>query len=278
MKRANQDPNPVGGRDKQARNSGEGLSTGSQTTVLPQPVLTLQPPPRNVQHQVSLMGEDTSMDETDEQMESESVMDEDEDEDDEEHDSDDERILTVEGLFKALDSKRLQTRVRALKALLNRLSELSKEDSLRLLDTARRKLYTESNKGAKAALEATDADGRAAVEDLLNQLHADSTEVRVQVYDTISYIVKMGRLPRQSLSDINTIRGLITTSISGLKDRHHRIRSAILQLISQLAPILKAAKVPTTQSSTGPKSGYSQHDIQVIVSNYVTDPEPRVRK
>ncbi|KAF8940398.1 Integrator complex subunit 4, partial [Haplosporangium bisporale] len=86
------------------------------------------------------------------------------------------------------------------------------------------------------------------------------------------------KLPRQSLSDINTIRGLITSSIAGLKDRHHRIRSAVLQLISHLAPVLKVAKVPTSQSTTGPKAGYSQHDIQVIVSNYVTDPEPRVRK
>ncbi|KAG0037076.1 Integrator complex subunit 4 [Podila clonocystis] len=206
-------------------------------------------------------GDEATVDD-DEQMDSEAGMDEDDEEDEE---SDEEYVPTVEGLFKALDSKRLRTRVRALKALLNRLSELSNDDGLRLLEIARKKLYTESNKGAKvllihvvqATLEATDADGRGPVEDLLNQID---------------------KLPRQSLSDINTIRGLITTSIAGLKDRHHRIRSAVLQLISHLAPVLKVAKVPTSQSTTGPKAGYSQHDIQVIVSNYVTDPEPRVRK
>ncbi|KFH65074.1 hypothetical protein MVEG_08555 [Podila verticillata NRRL 6337] len=286
MKRAIQDPNPAGGRDKQARNKGEGSSSsgiGSHTTVQPNPVLSLRPLPQDTRDQDTVMdGDEAAMDD-DEQMDSEAAMDED---DDEEEESDEEDIPTVEGLFKALDSKRLQTRVRALKALLNRLSELSNDDGLRLLEIARKKLYTESNKGAKvllihvvqATLEATDADGRGPVEDLLNQLQADSTEVRVQVYGTISYIIKIDKLPRQSLSDINTIRGLITSSIAGLKDRHHRIRSAVLQLISHLAPVLKVAKVPTSQSTTGPKAGYSQHDIQVIVSNYVTDPEPRVRK
>ncbi|KAF9393755.1 Integrator complex subunit 4 [Podila verticillata] len=270
MKRAIQDPNPAGGRDKQARNKGEGSSSsgiGSHTTVQPNPVLSLRPLPQDTRDQDTVMdGDEAAMDD-DEQMDSEAAMDED---DDEEEESDEEDIPTVE----------------ALKALLNRLSELSNDDGLRLLEIARKKLYTESNKGAKvllihvvqATLEATDADGRGPVEDLLNQLQADSTEVRVQVYGTISYIIKIDKLPRQSLSDINTIRGLITSSIAGLKDRHHRIRSAVLQLISHLAPVLKVAKVPTSQSTTGPKAGYSQHDIQVIVSNYVTDPEPRVRK
>ncbi|KAG0330821.1 Integrator complex subunit 4 [Podila horticola] len=270
MKRAIQDPNPARGRDKQARNNSEGSSSsgiGSNTTVQPNPVLSLRPLPHNTRDEDTVMdGDEAAMDD-DEQMDSEAAMDEDDEEDEE---SDEEHIPTVE----------------ALKALLNRLSELSNEDGLRLLEIARKKLYTESNKGAKvllihvvqATLEATDADGRGPVEDLLNQLQADSTEVRVQVYDTISYIVKIDKLPRQSLSDINTIRGLITTSIAGLKDRHHRIRSAVLQLISHLAPVLKVAKIPTSQSTAGPKAGYSQHDIQVIVSNYVTDPEPRVRK
>ncbi|KAG0033116.1 Integrator complex subunit 4 [Podila clonocystis] len=270
MKRTIQDPNPAGGRDKQARNSGEGSSSsgiGSHTAVQPHPVLSLRPLPQSTRDEDTIMDGDEATVDDDEQMDSEAGMDEDDEEDEE---SDEEHVPTAE----------------ALKALLNRLSELSNNDGLRLLEIARKKLYTESNKGAKvllihvvqATLEATDADGRGPVEDLLNQLQADSTEVRVQVYDTISYIVKIDKLPRQSLSDINTIRGLITTSVAGLKDRHHRIRSAVLQLISHLAPVLKVAKVTTSQPTTGPKAGYSQHDIQVIVSNYVTDPEPRVRK
>ncbi|KAG0090050.1 Integrator complex subunit 4 [Podila epicladia] len=233
MKRTIQDPNPAGGRDKQARNNGEGSSSsgiGSHTTIQPNPVLSLRPLPQSTRDEDTAMDGDAAAMDDDEEMDSEAAMDED---DEEEEESDEEHIPTIDVLLIHV---------------------------------------------VQATLEATDADGRGPVEDLLNQLQADSTEVRVQVYDTISYIVKIDKLPRQSLSDINTIRGLITTSIAGLKDRHHRIRSAVLQLISHLAPVLKVAKVPISQSTVGPKAGYSQHDIQVIVSNYVTDPEPRVRK
>lgn len=51
----------------------------------------------------------------------------------------------------------------------------------------------------------------------------------------------------------------------------------MLQLVSQLAPLLRTSDVQAN-SSEGKQTGYSQHDIQVIISNYVTDPEPRVRK
>ncbi|KAI8345632.1 armadillo-type protein [Mortierella sp. GBAus27b] len=118
-------------------------------------------------------------------------------------------------------------------------------------------------------------DGRSTVEHLLNQLRADSTEVRVQIYDTISYIIKIGKLSRNRLSDINTMRAIITMSIAELQDRHHRVRSAVLQLIAQLAPLLRSSELPLIPASG---QSYTQHDIQRIVSNYVTDPEPRVRK
>ncbi|KAF9427087.1 Integrator complex subunit 4 [Podila epigama] len=283
MKRAIPDGKPMGGRGKQARGNGAGamVGAGSQTTTHHHSVLSLQP--LVAQGDVNPM--DTAMDEADEEMYSDGDEDEDESEssgDDESHEG---GLPTIDSLIKALDAKKLGHRTRALKELLNRLSELSKEDALGVLIAARKKLYTESSKSAKvllihvvqATLEITDADGRGPVEDLLNQLQADSTEVRVQVYDTISYILKIGRLPGHSLSDINTIRGLLTTAIAGLKDRHHRIRSAVLQLISQLAPVLRAVKVTKSPSSLSSKAGYSQHDIQIIISNYVNDPEPRVR-
>ncbi|KAK3805186.1 MAG: armadillo-type protein [Benniella sp.] len=146
-------------------------------------------------------------------------------------------------------------------------------------------LYTEADKGVKILLiqvlqngfEGASMDGRSTVEHLLSQLHADSTEVRVQIYDTISYIIKIGRLLRTNLSNINTIRAIVTASIAELKDRHHRIRSAVLQLIAQLAPLLKSSDLPLAPASSQHHS-YTQYDIQRIVSNYVTDPEPRVRK
>ncbi|KAF9120102.1 Integrator complex subunit 4 [Mortierella sp. 14UC] len=273
MKRPNQDNQDASGRGKQART--QGLATaasGSRTIVQPESVLALQPhadsDDMNVDSDHEIDNEDTTS------------MDEDLD-----HDSDMDGDLTNQDLLRSVESRSARTRTRALKLLINRLAELTGSEREVLLKVARRNVYTEGDKGIKIlliqilqnALEATTVDGRAVVEDLLNQLHADSTEVRVQVYDAITYIIKIGRLQRNSNSDINTIRALITTSIAELGDRHHRVRSAVLQLVSQLAPLLRTSDVQAS-STESKQGGYSQHDIQVIISNYVTDPEPRVRK
>ncbi|CAO3565806.1 unnamed protein product [Mortierella alpina] len=277
MKRAIQNASPAGGREKQGRHANHPeaeAAAGSHTFVRHNPVLSLQTI-GGVDRDDMVLGEDRiSGQDQDESME--------EDEDMDESDTEDFDVATTETLLQALDSPSSRTRIKALKLLLNRLSDLSEEDRTKLVGNARKKLYCEGDKGAKIlliqvlqnALEATRIDGRGVVEDLLNQLQADSTEVRVQVYDAISYIIKIGRLPRNSTSDINTIRALITTSIADLKDRHHRIRSAVLQLISRLAPLLNM----TGAAALSSQQGYSRHDIQVIISNYATDPEPRVRK
>ncbi|KAG0004070.1 Integrator complex subunit 4 [Entomortierella chlamydospora] len=173
----------------------------------------------------------------------------------------------------------------ALKLILDRVPELTVAEQVSLVETAQRMLYTEDDKGVKILLiqvlqttvEATAMDGRSIVEHLLNQLQADSTEVRVQVYDAISYIIKIGKLPQNTVSDINTLRALMTMSIDELRDRHHRVRSAVLQLVAQLAPLLRTSDFPA-EFAENRQQGYSPNDIQLIVSNYVTDPEPRVRK
>ena len=68
-------------------------------------------------------------------------------------------------------------------------------------------------------------------------------------------------------------------AVSELTDRHHRIRSAVLQLIAQLAPLAEADSLGSQSVALGSdQEQYSQSDLQVIVSNYVADPEPRVRK
>jgi hypothetical protein len=77
--------------------------------------------------------------------------------------------------------------------------------------------------------------------------------------------------------NINTIRAIVTTSVAELKDRHHRIHSAVLQFIAQLAPLLKSSDLPLAPAS-GQHHSYTQYDIQHIVSNVITDPEPRVKK
>ncbi|KAG0199226.1 Integrator complex subunit 4 [Mortierella sp. GBA30] len=262
MKRVIQDTNPPEGRAKHSRQNGD--ASGSHTLVQRGPLLSLQTS-GYIARDEAIAG-DGPLSEPD------GIM-----EDEDEADMDNFDAATNENLLQALSSKSTRLRIKALKLLLNRLSDLSDKERCLLVEYARRKLYTESDKGTKIlliqvlqnALEATTIDGRGVVEDLLNQPRADSTEVRVQVYDAISYIIKIGRLPRNSMSDINTIRALITTSIADLRDRHHRIRSAVLQLVSQLAPLLKASDPRDSQQ------GYSQHDIQVIVSNYATDPEPR---
>ncbi|KAF9102437.1 Integrator complex subunit 4 [Mortierella sp. AM989] len=202
----------------------------------------------------------------------------------EEHseESDIESEAIIEHLLKALKSKSSRIRIKALKLILNRFSELTASEQDYLVEIAQRMLYTEGDKGAKilliqvlqTTLETTTMDGRNIVEHLLNQLQADSTEVRVQVYDAISFIIKIGKLPLKNISDINTIRALMTMSIAELRDRHHRVRSAVLQLVAQLAPLLRTSDLSVELNQSQPQ-GYSQYDIQIIVSNYVTDPEPR---
>ncbi|KAG0304982.1 Integrator complex subunit 4 [Dissophora globulifera] len=275
-----------GGRGKLARRHDYGEATaGSHTIVRQGPTLSLQTSADgndmivDEAHAIEREHDGSTEEDEDEEMEG------DEDEDEDENASDIEDASTIEDLLKALSSKSTRVRIKTLKLLLNRLSEISDHQRVRLVDISQRMLYSESDKGAKIllinvlqnVLEATAMDGRSVVEHLLNQLHADSTEVRVQVYDAISAIVKTGKLPRNNISDVNTIRALITTAIAELNDRHHRIRSAVLQLVAHLAPMLKASDLPLIPTSKQ-QQGYSQHDIQLIISNYVTDPEPRVRK
>ncbi|KAG0283739.1 Integrator complex subunit 4 [Linnemannia gamsii] len=268
MKRPNQDDTQdATTRGKQARTHGQQPTTGasgSRTVVQPASVLTLQP---------NTDGDDMNVD-SDHDLDQDDTTSMDEDLD---QDSDLESELTNHDLLRLVESRSARTRIRALKLLINRLADLTSAERESLLKIARKSVYTEADKGVKNALEATTVDGRGVVEDLLNQLQADSTEVRVQVYDAIAHIIKIGRLQRSTISDINTIRALITTSIAELSDRHHRVRSAVLQIVSQLTPLLRTSDVQTN-SSEGKQAGYSQHDIQVIISNYVTDPEPRVRK
>ncbi|KAG0237071.1 Integrator complex subunit 4 [Actinomortierella wolfii] len=211
-----------------------------------------------------------------------------EDEDDEASDHEDfhtfevGEVLVWLEVLRAMESSNVRARIRAFKLLLNRMAMLTPSERIRLLAVARRRLYTETDKAAKILLiqllqnivETANVDTRSVVEDLLSQLRADSTEVRVQ----------LGLLPRNNISDLNTIRALISGATAELKDRHHRIRSAAIQLLARLAPMArrgkvgKAGKETSSQSHIKEPSEYTQHDIQIIISNYVTDPEPRVRK
>ncbi|KAF8979086.1 Integrator complex subunit 4 [Entomortierella lignicola] len=264
-----------GNRRRQNQGSSSAMETsGSHTLTEQEPVLSLD----NLH--VPDITQDQSMGHAGSDDNSDSNSDEyDDDESDIESDA------RVEDLLKALSSKSSRTRVQALKLILNRISELTTSEQNSLVDIAQRMLYTEGDKGVKilliqvlqTTLETSTVNGRSIVEHLLNQIQADSTEVRVQVYDTISFIIKIGKLPLDTASDINTIRALMTMSIAELRDRHHRVRSAVLQLVSQLAPLLKETDL-STENTQNRQQGYSQYDIQLIVSNYVTDPEPRVRK
>ncbi|KAG0358453.1 Integrator complex subunit 4 [Gamsiella multidivaricata] len=277
MKRSARDAAQEAGRGKHARQHAD-ITDGSITVVQQEPVLALQ----RSRNQDDMVVDDSHAVGREYTGSPEEDTDNDEDVDGA---IDLEEEETIEGLLLALDSKATHTRIKALKLLLNRLSGLTNSQHTQFMEIAQRMLYTENDKGAKILLiqviqnilEATAVNGRSAVEHLLNQLQADSTEVRVQVYDAISYIIKIGRLPRSNMSDINTIRALITTSITELKDRHHRIRSAVLQLVAQLAPLVKLCDL-TVMPIMRQHPAFSQHDIQLIVRNYVTDPEPRVRK
>ncbi|KAF9361339.1 Integrator complex subunit 4 [Mortierella sp. AD094] len=280
MKRSMQDGDQEQGRETRLRqhpeSSGRIGAGGSNTVVLQEPVLSL-----NNSRVLDGAGIDLG------HMEEQEYNGSGDESDSEGHheESDIESEATVEDLLKALKSKAPRTRVQALKLILNQVPELTAAEQTSLVEIAQRMLYIEGDKGVKILLiqvlqttvETTALDGRSIVEHLLNQLQADSTEVRVQVYDAISYIIKIGKLPLNTISDINTVRALMTMSIAELRDRHHRVRSAVLQLVAQLAPLLRTSDLPA-ELAENRQQGYSQHDIQLIVSNYVTDPEPRVRK
>ncbi|KAF9402659.1 Integrator complex subunit 4 [Mortierella sp. AD011] len=280
MKRSMQDADQEQGRGTRLRlgpeSSGRVGTEGSHTVVLRGPVLSLN-------NSRILDGAGIDLGHMEEQEYNE---DRDGSESEDYHEENDiESEATVEDLLKALKSKAPRTRVQALKLILDRVPELTVAEQASVVEIAQRMLYTEGDKGVKILLiqvlqttvEATTMDGRNIVEHLLNQLQADSTEVRVQVYDAISYIIKIGKLPQNTISDINTLRALMTMSIDELRDRHHRVRSAVLQLVAQLAPLLRTSDFPSGLAETR-QQGYSPNDIQLIVSNYVTDPEPRVRK
>ncbi|KAI1318714.1 Integrator complex subunit 4 [Mortierella claussenii] len=279
MKRSMRDDQDEG-RGKNVRQQRMVASAGSHTLVQRRPVLAL--------HSSSGGADVMDIDQRHDlrKYTGSAEDDEDGDEDDEYGDqSGPEEDATIEDLLQGLSSKMTRMRIRVLKLLLNRLSELSGAELNRLMGIAKRMLSSERDKGAKIlliqvlqnTLDATEEDGRGVVEHLLDQLQADSTEVRVQVYDAISYIIKIGKLSRSSMSDVNTIRALMTMSIAELHDRHHRIRSAVLQLVARLAPLLRTSDLSDIQT-THQEESYSQHDIQLVISNYVTDPEPRVRK
>ncbi|KAF9961134.1 Integrator complex subunit 4 [Mortierella alpina] len=220
MKRTIQNANPAGGREKHGRHANHPeaeAAAGSHTFVQQDPVLSLQTI-GGVDRDDMVLGEDRiSGQDQDESME--------EDEDMDESDAEDFHLATTETLLQAMDSPSSRTRIKALKLLLNRLSDLSEEDRARLVGSARKKLYCEGDKGAKIlliqvlqnALEATRIDGRGIVEDLLNQgfrlalvmydvcilaLIDDYQEVRMEGLDLI-YILS-GLYPEQTVQEPHT--------------------------------------------------------------------------
>ncbi|KAF9919127.1 Integrator complex subunit 4 [Lobosporangium transversale] len=246
MKRSTREADQGGGRQKYSRQQQRGKGAGSRTVVQQNPVLSLH------------STRDTDRIIEDSHIEEQEYSGNSEESGEDEHDGSElEEEASNEELMLKLSSKFTRMRIKALKLLLNRLSDLNNAEQGRLVAVAQKLLSSERDKGAK--------------------LQADSTEVRVQVYDAISHIIKIGRLSRNSLSDINTIRALMTMSIAELDDRHHRIRSAVLQLVARLAPLLRITDL-IDETTPLQQEGYSNYDIQLIVSNYVTDPEPRVRK
>ncbi|KAF9172614.1 Integrator complex subunit 4 [Mortierella sp. AD010] len=262
MKRSMQDADQEQGRGTRLRlgpeSSGRVGTEGSHTVVLRGPVLSLN-------NSRILDGAGIDLGHMEEQEYNE---DRDGSESEDYHEENDiESEATVEDLLKALKSKAPRTRVQALKLILDRVPELTVAEQASVVEIAQRMLYTEGDKGVKSWY----------LHSAVSKLQADSTEVRVQVYDAISYIIKIGKLPQNTISDINTLRALMTMSIDELRDRHHRVRSAVLQLVAQLAPLLRTSDFPSGLAETR-QQGYSPNDIQLIVSNYVTDPEPRVRK
>ncbi|KAG0372240.1 Integrator complex subunit 4 [Mortierella sp. AD032] len=231
MKRPNQDnTQDASGRGKQARTQGQAAAAalGSRTVVQPGPVLVLQP---HADSDDMYVDSDREIDHDDS-----ASMDEDLD-----SDSDMDGDTTNQTLLRSTESRSARTRTKALKLLINRLAELTSSERGALLKIARRGVYTEGDKGVKIlfihilqnALEATTVDGRAVVEDLLNQLQADSTEVRVQVYDAIAHIIKNALKALLGLHREGFRIGLVMydVAILAILDDYQEVRMEGLDLI-----------------------------------------------
>ncbi|KAF9427612.1 hypothetical protein BGZ76_002251, partial [Entomortierella beljakovae] len=143
MKRSMGNAEQERGRDAHIRPrhepSGSLGAEGSSTVVQNRPVLSLSS---------SRMVTDESAD-MEQMEEGQSESDDQSDSEEHEEDSDMEGQATLEDLLKALKSRAVRIRVKALKLILSRVSGFTASDHERLIEIVQRMLYVESDKGAK---------------------------------------------------------------------------------------------------------------------------------
>ncbi|CAI2177946.1 5400_t:CDS:10 [Funneliformis geosporum] len=191
-----------------------------------------------------------------------------------------EHELNTDKLF----SEELQDRIHALRLFTKLLPYMSDAKKKNLYDPLSKLLYNEYDKDVKIlviillgklALDPIVNCG-IVLEDLLNQMQSNSTELKCKIYVTIISILQARiehvlQMPKLN----NTLKSLCERVINELTDSHYSIRSSCISLLASIAPII--IRVKFTQERNKEQEYLNESQIQTIIRDFGVDPDPRVR-
>ncbi|KAI9010804.1 armadillo-type protein [Phycomyces nitens] len=114
------------------------------------------------------------------------------------------------------------------------------------------------------------------LESLTRELTSTSTKVRCQLYNCIISLIK-GRQVVHDNESRNILTQLLKRVISELSDPHYRVRAVCIRLLSLLPFVLELWNNGSRTKDTSAVV-ITQLETQKVISSYVLDSDPRVRK
>ncbi|RIA94961.1 armadillo-type protein [Glomus cerebriforme] len=190
-----------------------------------------------------------------------------------------EHELNMNELFSA----EIQNRIHSLRRFTKLLPYMDDANKKILFDHLRKLLYNEQDKDVKIlviillgklALDPIINCGTV-LEDFMNQMESNSTELKCRIYDTIIKILQTrfeSILQMPKLKD--TLKFLCIKVTNELTDSHYSIRSSCISLLASLAPIIKLMQGQTKFTE---QEYLNETQIQTIIHDFGKDSDPRVR-
>ncbi|CAG8544290.1 13556_t:CDS:10 [Funneliformis caledonium] len=183
-----------------------------------------------------------------------------------------------------LTSEKLQVRIHVLRRFTKLFPYMHDSKKESLYDDLRNLLDTEYDKDVKIlviillgklALDPIVNCGKV-LEDFINQMQSNSTELKCKIYDTIIRILQARienvlQMPKLN----NALKFLCARVINELTDSHYSIRSSCISLLASIAPII--IRVKLMQEHSKEQEYLNESQIQTIIRDFGEDPDPRVR-
>ncbi|GBB95275.1 hypothetical protein RclHR1_02500024 [Rhizophagus clarus] len=193
-----------------------------------------------------------------------------------------EQELNMNELF----STEVRDRIHSLRRFTKLLPYMDDANKRTLFDGLRKLLYNEQDKDVKIlviillgklALDPI-INCNTVLEEFMNQVQSNSTELKCRIYDTIVRILQARFESILQMPKLNTaLKFLFLKVTNELTDSHYSIRSSCISLLASLAPIIIRVKSIRGQTKFTEQEYLNETQIQTIIRDFGKDPDPRVR-